>query len=75
MTVAGREHVKATDVWRDLCDELAEEIHYRADDVHAWFEQIWMARVAEQGWPRKVAKWQALRDVRESLDRRGRESD
>ena len=76
VNVAGRtQKVVKRDIWRTRCDELAEDIHYRADDVFAWFSQLWMCRVAELGWPRSVAKWQALRDTRESLDRRGRESD
>ena len=75
MIVAGRvQKPTKPDPWRDRCDALADEIHFRADDLFGWFEQIWMCRV-KAGYPRSVAKWQAFRDVRESLDRRGREAD
>ena len=74
--MAGREQPKVRrDIWRERCDALADEIHYEPDHVFAWFEQLWMCRVAELGWPRGIAKWQAFCDTRESLDRRGRESD
>lgn len=75
MTVPGNAQEQARDVWRERCDELAAEVHYHEDEVFAWFSQLWMMRVAELGWPRKLAKWQALQDARWSLDRRGRESD
>jgi hypothetical protein len=75
VNVAGQVQKPKRDVYRERCDELSEEIHFEADDLFAWFGQLWMIRVVEQGWPKQLAKWQALRDVRESLDRRGMESD
>ena len=73
MIVAGKVHKgrDARDLWKERCAALAEEIHREPDELHAWWEQLWMCRVAELGWPRGLAKWQALRDARESLDRRG----
>lgn len=73
MNVAG--HEQKPDPWRARTDEVAAECHYDADEVYAWWGQLWMMRVSEQRWPRRLAKWQALHDARWSLDRRGRESD
>ncbi len=73
MIVASKLHKgqERRDLWKERCVALADEIHHEAAELHAWWEQLWMCRVAELGWPRGLAKWQALRDTRESLDRRG----
>jgi hypothetical protein len=65
----------ARDLWRERCDGIAADLHFDSDDLFTWFSQLWMCRVAELGWPIKLAKWKALRDVRDSLDRRGMDSD
>jgi hypothetical protein len=75
--VAGKlqKPVNKRDPYREWCDELSAEIHFDGDDLFAWFEQIWMAYAIELGWPKRLAKYKAMHDVRASLDRRGLESD
>jgi hypothetical protein len=42
---------------------------------HTWWQQLTLLRMYEQGWPRSVAAWQAMRDVKACFCKPGSEGD
>lgn len=66
MIVAGVPH-KALDHkghYRKQCQSFADDYGFKRDEVYKCWQQLALMRELECEWPRSVAGWQAMRDVR-----------
>jgi hypothetical protein len=52
--------------YRASCTQFADDLGWDANTVADLFEQLHFMRIFV-GWPRDLAAWQAMRDVRTSL--------
>lgn len=50
--------------YRRQCTEFSTALGWDAGSVFAWWEQCTLMREHEQRWPRPLAEWMAMRDVR-----------
>jgi hypothetical protein len=49
--------------YREPCMEFADDLGWDRNVIAGWFEQFQLIRMSEQGWPRNLAAWMAMRDV------------
>jgi hypothetical protein len=74
--VAGTPH-KALDPkgrYHSECKQLSDALGWD-DTLYTWWQQLTLLRMYEQGWPRPVAAWQAMRDVKACFCKPGSEGD
>jgi hypothetical protein len=50
--------------YRKPCADFAETLGWDKNTIADWFEQCQLMRMKEQGWPRELAAWMAMRDLR-----------
>ncbi len=50
--------------YKALCHEFANDYGFKADEVYRCWVELAAMREFECRWPRGVAGWQAMRDVR-----------
>lgn len=73
--MAGKPH-KALDTqgtYRKACALLAKDLGWQLTEVYSLWQFVALMREFEQRWPRSVAEWQAMHDVRASLWKPGAE--
>lgn len=58
-------------VYRERCKEFASSLGWDEGSVYGWWKQCALMRELESGWPRALAEWMAMQDVRGLFDKRG----
>lgn len=51
-------------LYRKACNKFATDYGFKAKEVYETWLHIVLMREFEQRWPRALAEWQALQDVR-----------
>ncbi len=77
MNVAGQTH-KAIDhggAYRKACNKLAAELGWQSSQLYNWWREFVMMREFEQSYPRSIAEWLAMRDLRACIAKQGAEPD
>lgn len=77
ITVAGKQQPSFDKggTYRKACALLASDLGWQLHEVYALWRYVAMLREYEQSWPRGVAEWRAMHDVRSMLAKHGQEGD
>lgn len=57
--------------YRAACAQFASDLGWDKGSTYHWWEQFALLRMQEQRWPRPLAEWMAMRDLRAFFDKRG----
>lgn len=71
--MAGTKHkpLDPQGAYKRACATFADDLGWDKGTTYDWWQQFALMRIVEQRWPRALAEWMAMHDVRAFFDKRG----